>query len=158
MSIAIWKPGRRLFSTAAILMILTATVHTMGMLLAKPSNPDEEKLFDTMRSVHFPMGLGMTPSMFAIYQDLSFTMSITFAALGLMNLILAASPDSSIRLLRKVAWINAAWLAAFLMLNASLGVPPSLISAVVIGLAVAGSLVGLSRAKDDRPATLARGA
>ena len=48
MALAIWKPGRRAFTSAAIVMLLMAAGHTAGFHTAAPSNPVEEKLFADM--------------------------------------------------------------------------------------------------------------
>jgi hypothetical protein len=46
-----------------------------------------------MNGYRIPMGLGMNPSMSDINSLLVFTMSITFTALGLINLLLAGTPE-----------------------------------------------------------------
>ena len=51
MAVAIWKPGRRSFTSAAILMLLMAVGHTAGFLAGTPSNPVEAKLFADMGAV-----------------------------------------------------------------------------------------------------------
>jgi len=130
-----------MFSTAAVLMILTAVAHTAGNLTASPT-PTEQTVFSEMNGLHVPLGMGMNPSIYDIYWTLVLTMSITFAALGLINLLLAASPDVSGRVLRQVSWANALWVGAFLILTAMCRIPPGLISAVIIELAVVGSLLG----------------
>jgi hypothetical protein len=149
MAITIWQPGRRLFSTAAILMILTAAAHTAGNLQSRTNGPAEQRLIDTMNGYRIPMGLGMNPSMSDINSLLVFTMSITFTALGLINLLLAGTPETSARLLRRVAWANALWVGAFLILSWIYRIPPPLISAAVIELFVLASLVALQR-RDQR--------
>jgi hypothetical protein len=145
MAVAIWKPGRRLFTTAAILMVLMAAGHTAGFLTAAPSNPVEEKLFADMGSVLNPMGLGMSPSVKDIYLGLAFALGLVFAALGAMNLVLAAIPETPDRVLRAAGWINALWVGAFLILNWVYRVPPPLIFGTIVGIAVAASLVDLRR-------------
>jgi hypothetical protein len=145
MAITVFRPGRRLFSTAAILMILTAAAHTAGNVAPRPPNPTEQKLIADMSSYRIPMGMGMNPSVNDIDRTLVFTMTITFAALGVLNLLLAASLDATDRLLLRVTWVNALWVAAFLILCVAYQVPPPLISAVVIEVAVVGSLVSQMR-------------
>src|SRR4051794_38871596 len=141
MTMAIWKPGRRLFSTAALLMLLTAALHTIGNLSARPDAGAEEKLFADMAALHFPLGMGMSPSLRDVYMDLVFTMSITFAALGLLNLMVAGSTDVGADILRRMSWANAIWVGVFVILNVKYQIPPPLISGVVIELVVIASLV-----------------
>jgi hypothetical protein len=140
-AITMWRPGRRLFSTAAILMILTAAAHTAGNLASGPEDPAERQVFAAMDSLRVPLGMGMNPSVRDIYWDLVFTMSITFAALGVINLVVASSPDSTDRLLRRVGWVNALWVGVFLILCWAYRIPPPLISAVVIEAFVLAALI-----------------
>ena len=135
---SIWKSGRRLFSTAAILMILTAALHTVGNMLASP-DAAEGKVFAEMSGLHFTMGLGMSPSLQDVYWVLVLTMSVTFAALGAINVVIAGSPDTA--LVRRAAWMNAVWVAVFIVLCWIYRIPPPLISGVVIEAFVVGSLV-----------------
>ena len=141
-----WQRGHRLFSTAAVLMILTAAAHTAGNLASGPPDLAEQRLFEAMRNHKVPLGMGMNPSVHDIYWDLVFTMSITFAALGSINLVLASGPGADRRLLRRVSWANAVWIAAFLILNAVFRIPPALISAGIIELVVIAYLLASKRA------------
>ncbi len=127
-------------------MLLTALVHTAGNLASKPDTAEELRLFSEMSDFRLPLGMGMNPSMQDILRDLAFIMSITFAALGLINLLLAASLETSAGLLRRISWINLLWVGAFMILNWAYRIPPALISAIVIEAAVVGSLLA------DRPA------
>lgn len=141
MSIAIWKRGRRLFTTAAVLMILTAAAHTAGNLVTSPDSQEERKVLDAMSGLHFAFGMGMNPSMLDVYWVLVFTMSITFAALGLMSLVAAASPEIPDRILRRIGWVNAVWVGGVLILSWAYRIPPPLISAVIIEVFVVAALV-----------------
>lgn len=147
-----WKRGRRLFSTAAVLMVLTSLAHTAGNLAPHAEDPAEKRLFSEMSSFRVPLGMGMSPSVEDIYWDLVFTMSITFAALGVLNLLIAASEDATDRLLRRVALFNAIWVGAFLLLSWRYQIPPALISAAVIEAVTIASLLTArgSLSKDNR--------
>lgn len=50
-----WKPGRRLFSTADVLMILTALAHTAGNL-APGGDAAEQVLLVAMRNHRILLG------------------------------------------------------------------------------------------------------
>lgn len=150
MSVAIWKPGRRAFSSAAILMLLMAVGHTVGFLSGGPSTPVEEKLFADMGALLNPLGLGMSPSVKDIYFSLAFTLGLVFAALGAMNLMLAAIPETPDRVLRAASWINALWVAGFLILNWVYRVPPPLVFGTIVGIAVVASLIDLRRYDERR--------
>ena len=126
-----WRSGRRLHSTAGVLMILTAMAHTAGNL-APNQNFALEQVMNVMRSYHLSMGMGMSPSVFDIFVSLSWTMSFTFTALGILTLIIAGSADTTGSLLRKVGWLNVVWVGAMLVTNILLRIPPPLICAATI--------------------------
>ncbi len=134
-----WQRGRRFFSVAAILMILTALVHTAGNVAGGPPDPADTAVQAVMQTRKLALGMGMAPSVWDIYRTLIFTMSVTLTALGAVNLLLAA--DASTRLLRRVAWLNFLWVGGFTLLNLAYRVPPPLISGVLIEIAVLGSLL-----------------
>jgi hypothetical protein len=150
MAVAIWKPGRRVFTSAAILMLLMAAGHTAGFLAAAPSNPAEQKLFADMEAMRNPLGLGMSPSLMDIYFGLAFTLGVALAGLGVMNLVLAAIPETPGRVLRAVGWVNALWVAALVMLSWVYRIPPPLIAGTIVGIAVAASLIDLRRYDERR--------
>jgi hypothetical protein len=122
--------ARRLLSISAILMLLGAVLHTIGNL-SPPTDPALIKLEEAMNGYTFDAGMSMHPSMRDVHMTLILTMSITFAALGILNLVLASAaiPDP---LLRRIIRINAAWVAASIALCLYYKVPPPLISGVVI--------------------------
>src|SRR5262245_4222478 len=123
-------------------MFLTALAHTAGNVAPVEPSASGKAVTDAMRGLLLSMGMGMNPSMFDIFKDLTFTMSITFAALATINLALAASADITDRLLRCIAWIDLVWVAAFTALCWHYRIPPPLISGVLILLPLAVSLVG----------------
>ena len=90
MANAIWQSGRRLFSSAGVLMLLTAVAHTAAHFLPS-SGPAEDQLIKAMGDFHLPIGFGMYPSMLDFQNAMVFTMTITFLALGVINLLLAGS-------------------------------------------------------------------
>jgi hypothetical protein len=137
----LFSRGRRMFSLAAALMILTALAHTLGNLAGGPPDAADAMLEAAMRVRRVALGMGMNPSAWDIQRTLVFTMSITLAALGLMNLVLAASEETHQRLMRRVAWLNFVWVGAFTFLALAYRVPPPLISGLLIEAAVLGSLL-----------------
>ncbi len=121
-----FRSGRRLFSIAAILMIVTAGLHTLGFA----SNVD--KFHKDFASVDPP-----TQDAFWV---LAFSMSITFTALGAMNLV-AAALDASDRLIRALAWTNFLWLAAVCILSWIQHVAPPLILSAAIEVVIVADLI-----------------
>jgi hypothetical protein len=141
MAITLWRPGRRLFSTAAVLMLLTAAAHTAGGLASRPENDFERQVFASMDSLKLPVGMGMNPSLLDAYGDLMFTMSVTTAGLGLLNLVIASSKDATDRLLRSIGWTNAIWVAGFLALSWHYQILPPVIFATIIEVFVLAGLL-----------------
>ncbi|MBI1848894.1 MAG: hypothetical protein HYR85_00980 [Planctomycetes bacterium] len=132
---ALFAHGRRLFTTASILTVLTAIAHSLGHFAPPPTDEPTLKVLAAMGEYHVPLGFGMSPSMFQIQQALSLTMGITFAAFGILGLVLAASRDVPTSTLRRVGWVNAVWVAAAGATYAYYRIPPPLISTALIELA-----------------------
>ena len=122
-------------------MLLTAAAHTAGNLAAPPGDASEQKVFAAMESLRTDMGLGMSPSVKDIYWCLTFIMSVTLTALGLLNLTLAAAKDASDLLLRRVSWVNLLWVTAFVIVCWTYRIPPPLLSGLVIDVFVVASLI-----------------
>lgn len=140
-----FRQGRRFFSVASICMLITALLHTLGNLLASPSNEAEAALLKSMREFTQPMGLGMTPSLFAIFHDLAFTMSITVAVWGAQNLLVAKHGSDS--LLKMFTWVNVLGAGAMVALSAFCRIPPPLISFGIVEVLFILSLFSKSSAE-----------
>jgi hypothetical protein len=119
-----FRPGRRLFSIAAVLMILMAAAHTFGILAPAPER-------DSVLAVNADVRIG--------FWAFAFLGSITFAALGAINLVIAAVGDD--RVIRATSWVNFVWVAAFGVLCFHYWIPPPLILACAIELCVIGGIV-----------------
>ena len=112
-------------------MVLMAVGHTVG-ILAGPANAEQARLFAAMSALHVDLGLGMAPSVNDIYQAFAWTATITFAGLGLINVIIAAIPETPYRVLRGVAWVDLFWVGAFGILGWIARIPPPILFAAVI--------------------------
>src|SRR5947207_5689079 len=86
-----WRAGRRTFSIACILILITAALHTIGNLAPRNMGEAQTRVEDVMQSAHVPMGMGMEPSFYDLFRTLTFTMTVTFVALGVIGLMLTAS-------------------------------------------------------------------
>lgn len=131
---------RRLLTIASVLMLLTTLAHTVGNLIPT-SDPPQMALENTMRAFRFDAGMAMHPSMLDVHMTLVLTMSITFGALGVLNLILASARDLTDRLLARLLWTNIIWIGAFIGLCAFYRVPPPLISGVLIEIPLVAALL-----------------
>lgn len=135
----IWQRGHRLFTAASILMLLTAVFHTLAQF-SPPDDAAETTMVAAMQSYRIDLGLGMRPSFFAIFRALTFTMTVTFVGIALINLILAGSSELSDRLLRRIVWLNAMWVAAFTALAIGYRVLPPMVSGLAILICLLASL------------------
>ncbi len=147
MSAGPFRRGRRLFSTAAVLLIVVAAAHTAGHVpLLFPKHPLPGAL-GTMAAERTPLGMGMAPSVLDIHLALVLTMSVTFVALGLLNLVVAAAGETAATTLRRLAWLDAAWVGALVALYAHYRIPPPLISAALVEVVLLSSLLATRPAR-----------
>ncbi len=116
--------------TGSVLLALTGVAHTAGQFT--PDEPELGAALAAMRAAHLPMGMGMAPSLFDIFRDLAFTMSIAFFALAAFNVLIARHRDTTPALLRAATVLNLVWLAAFIALCWFYAVPPPLISGALV--------------------------
>ena len=136
MSAGPFRRGRRLFSLAAVLLTVVAAAHTLGHLpLIFPDGP-LPGLLGQMDAERQPLGLGMAASMLDIHLALVLTMSVTFAALSLVNLVVAAAAGTDAAMLRRLGWINAAWVGALVAVYAYFRVAPPLVSTALVELVI----------------------
>jgi len=122
--------GRGLFITGTVLLALTGVLHTIGQFT--PEEPALAAALAAMRASRLPMGLSMAPSLFDIFRDLAFTMTVTFFAIAALDAVVAWHRDTTAAMLRAVALVNVVWLAAFVGVCFVYAVPPPLISGIVV--------------------------
>src|SRR5215210_1426454 len=121
--------GRGWFLAGTILTLLAGLAHTAGQFT--PDEPELAAALTAMRASRLPMGMGMAPSLFDIFRDLAFTMSVTFFALAALNLVVLRHRDTTPALLRTVTVVNLVWLTGFIGVCWFYAVPPPLISGVL---------------------------
>src|SRR5580658_1724421 len=97
---AMWRKGRRLFSTAAVMMLLFSAAHTLG-ILAGVDHAREQKFDAFDHELRFA------------FWTLAFTVSLLLAALGVINLLVAASAADD-ALMGRLRWVNLAWLVGLI--------------------------------------------
>ena len=125
-----FRSGRRLFSIASILLILTAVAHTLGHFSPESTTPEFTNLKSTMQAYQIDM-MGMKPSAHGILQSLSLTLTIMLLMLGLQNL-LVAMVDESGKMIRRFALVNIIGVAALVALYWYYRIPPPLVSFVIV--------------------------
>ncbi len=139
---SIFAPGRRWFAAGSIATIVVAALHTLGNTLGPaPTDAAYLALDAAMRGYVVPLGLGMSPSVWTIYQSLVFTMSICLLGMGILGLVIGAS-DASPRLISRVALVLAVSSAALTALYAVCQVTPALVSMAVVTVLFAIATLG----------------
>ncbi len=126
-----FRHGRRLFSIASMLLILTAAAHTLGHFQPQPQTPEYINLKSTMEAYQFDLGMGMKPSVRDVLESLSLTMSVTLLLLGLQNLLIAMADESG-KMVRRFAFVNIIGVGALATLYWVYRLPPPLISFVIV--------------------------
>lgn len=143
--------ARRLFTTACVLVLLTAAAHTLGHLAAQPANPAEQQLLDQMKGYHLPeMGFGMAPSMYDVLDLLSWFMSLGLGIWGVFGLLLSSAAKRAVpsgvfdRLLQRAALASAGFALALTVACFLRQVPPPMIflAAVTVCFTFAALLPG----------------
>ena len=125
-----FRRGRRLFSIASILLILTAVAHTLGHFQPEPRTPEFANLKSAMQAYQIDM-MGMKPSAYGVLESLSLTMTIMLLMLGLQNL-LVAMVDESGKMIRRFTIVNIIGVGALVALSWFYRIPPALISFVIV--------------------------
>jgi len=132
MTPTLFHVGRRLYTTAAVLTLIVAALHTYGA--SQPIPPDFDPVVQGMQNAQVDMGMGMAPSIWDIDRSLAFTMSITLATMGLLGLILAGTPEATSRVLSRTAAVMTAGCVALTALYWIYKVPPPLLSFGILTL------------------------
>jgi hypothetical protein len=143
-----WRPGRRMFTVACILILLMALAHNTGFLMAKSSGPEDEKVLDAMKGFHNEMGMGMSPTTYDLFLALAYSMTVLMVGLGVTGLVLAASKSVSTSVIRTITWLYIAWVGAFTAIGYYYQVPPPLISGVVIEVALIAAALSAGKGND----------
>lgn len=126
-----FRAGRRFFSAASLALIVVAGLHTLGHF-SPQKDPALQRLMAEMDAFRLPLGMGMTPSVRDIFRSLSLTMTVTFVALGLQNLVVASSREATSRLIRSLTVINLLALGALTALFAFYRIPPPLVTVAMV--------------------------
>jgi|SRR5579862_5383268 len=101
--------GRRLFQAGALLLLLLGIVHSLSLFEKLiPANATEKQLLDLMVNYKFNL-MGTTRSMADLLRGFSISFMLSVLGLGILDLLLSRE---RVALLKRLALINAAWLAA----------------------------------------------
>jgi len=125
-----FRRGRRLFSIASILLILTAVAHTLGHFQPEPQTPEFANLKSTMQAYQIDM-MRMKPSAYGMLESLSLTLTIMLLMLGLQNLMVAMVDESG-KMIRRFALVNIIGVGALIAISWFYRIPPPLISFAIV--------------------------
>jgi hypothetical protein len=101
--------GRRLFKTGAVALLILGLVHSISLFEKRiPANPTEKQLVDLMANYQFNL-MGSLRSMSDLLQGFSAAFMLGPFAFGALDLMLSRERAG---LLKRVALLNAIWLAA----------------------------------------------
>jgi hypothetical protein len=101
--------GRRLFKAGAVLLVVLGLVHSLSLFHHNvPANDTEKQLLDLMTNYQFNL-MGSMRTMSGLLRGFSISFMLGALALGALDLVLAGERTG---LLKRVALINAIWLAA----------------------------------------------
>lgn len=122
-----FRRGFRLFSSASILLIIIALMHQFGHVNPPPGDPSRDRALEAMEAYRLPMPLGMRPSLRDVLGALSLTMTITFIALGIQNLTVAAADTPERRMVRRLALMSTVTVAALVATYGHYRISPPLV-------------------------------
>jgi hypothetical protein len=101
--------GRRLFKTGAVLLVVLGLVHSLSLFHQNtPANDTEKQLLDLMTNYQFDL-MGSMRTMSGLVRGFSISFMLGVLALAALDLLLAGERTG---LLKRVAMVNAIWLAA----------------------------------------------
>jgi hypothetical protein len=124
-----FRPGRRLFSIAAILLIVVAGLHTLGHFSPPPEDPALREVESAMRGYRLALPLGMNPSVHDVLGSLSLTMTITLLLVGALDLLVARSEAPS---LRPFIFANVVGVGALVVLYGYYRISPPLVTLALV--------------------------
>jgi hypothetical protein len=129
-----FRRGFRLFSTASIALILVALLHQFGHVGPPPADPARQRALEAMEAYRLPLPLGMRPPLRAVMGALSVTMTVTFIALAIQNLAVAAADGPDRRMMRRLALSSALTVGALVAVFAHHRISPPLLLLPAIGV------------------------
>ena len=108
------KWGRRLFTAGAVWLLLLGLVHSLSLFgKPAPANDTERQLLDLMSNYKFNV-MGSMRSMDNFLRGFSISFMLAALVMGVLGLALCRERAS---LLKRVALINALWLAAMIAVS-----------------------------------------
>ena len=121
------KTRNRFFTAGSIILILTALAHFYGTLRGgEPSNEDEKKVLDVMKSVVLLLPGGMHRTMMDIFRGFGWSYGILTLKVAVINLVILRGKAGD-DLFRKILWVNVVFWGLFLIPTILLTILPPMI-------------------------------
>ena len=106
--------GRRFFIAGAVLLLMIGVVHSTSFFAAQtPANDTEKELLALMRDYHFNLA-GSSRSMNDLLRGFSLSFMLAALCFGGLDLVVRRERAG---LLKRVALVNALWLAAMIVVS-----------------------------------------
>jgi len=135
-----FRSGRRIFSISAILMLITAALHTYGFFGPRPHTLAESEIYAVMAGFHLDLG-SMHPSMLDVQLSLALTMTILYVAIGIICLLLASSSEISDTMIQRIGWVNFLWVTVSVVTYYHYQIPPPLMLSIIIDVFILAGLL-----------------
>jgi len=115
-----------------VVQFLTAGIHSISLFLSpEPANETERSLFELMRTHHFEMGGGFSPTMENLVTALSSCLTLLCVFAALVNGYLLKKRAGS-DLLGGILWINLVVFGVFFAITAIFTFPPPIVMSALI--------------------------
>lgn len=135
-----FRKGRRLFSAAAISLIVIAGLHTMGHFSSPEPGSEVAALEVSMNATRIDLGAGMKPSIGDILNSLSLLMTISLV--GFAALMLAIASAGTARMVRIATVISTGVVGAMVVLFGVYQVLPPFMTLFVTELILVSAIAG----------------
>ena len=110
-----FRKGHRLFSAAAIGLIVFAVLHAIAYFAAQSDELVMSALYAAMQGYRFDLAMG-SPSMMDIHESMCLALAIALLWVGLANLMIARYTGLRDKLMRRVCTLNVFLVAALAVL------------------------------------------
>jgi hypothetical protein len=142
------RRGQRLFVAGSVALLVVAGLHTAGHFSAAPLDPAGESVLDAMRDYQIDVGLGQQPSLLAVQESLSLTMTILLIGIGLINLSIIAIAGEVPGVLRRLTLLGLIIVGGLVVLYGWYRITPPFVTLFAVELLFVASLI-VQRSADN---------
>ena len=135
-----FRKGRRLFSAAAISLVMIAGLHTIGHFTSPEPGSELAALEATLNATHIDLGAGMKPSMGDVMDSLSLLFTIALVGFGVVMLAIASV--GSARMVRVATVISTAIVGAMVLLFGAYQILPPFMTLFISEMLLVSAIAG----------------